>query len=154
MDYAVTLSTVAAQPIAAVRAASAIKDIPATFKPALDQVWAYLNSHAGVRAIGGHNLFFYHHPPDRDQLMDIDFGVQVARYFDDGGAVRYVETPAGQVAKTLHVGPYSGLRQAHQAVHQWCEQNSKLIGGHSWELYGDWNADESKLETEIFYLLR
>lgn len=154
MTYAVAVKTVSAQAIAAVHATSAIQDIPTVFGPALDQVWAHLRAHEGIRAPGGHNLFLYYHPTDRGQMMDIDFGVQVARRFSDGGAVRYVETPAGQVAKTIHVGPYSGLRQAHLAVHAWCEQNGKHIGAQSWEIYGDWNADESKLETEIFNLLR
>lgn len=154
MTYVVTLDTVIAQPIAAVRERCAIKDIPAMWRPALDQVWVYLRTHEGVWPPGGRNLFLYHHPTQRDQPMDIDFGVEVARRFNDGGAVRYVETPTGQVAKTLHVGPYNGLPQAHMAVHQWCTQNGKQIGAHSWETYGDWNADESKLETEVFYLLR
>lgn len=29
----------------------------------------------------------------------------------------------------------------------------KELAGINWEIYGDWNEDESKLETEIFYLL-
>lgn len=154
MTYAVTLETVAPQAIAAVRSRCKIPEIATAWKPALDQVWAYLRAHEGVWAPGGRNLFLYHHPTQRDQPMDIDFGVEVARRFDDGGAVHYVETPAGQVAKTKHVGPYTGLSQAHMAVHTWCAQNGKAIGAQSWELYGDWDEDESKLETEIFYLLR
>lgn len=154
MAYTVTLETVTPQAIAAVRVSCKIPEIPTAWKPALDQVWAYLRAHEDVWPAGGRNLFLYHHPTQRDQPMDIDFGVEVARHFDAGGAVRYVETPAGQVAKTLHVGPYSGLSHAHMAVHQWCAQNGKQIGAQSWETYGDWNEDESKLETEVFYLLR
>lgn len=154
MTYAVTVQTVAPQPIAAVSVVSAIKDIPTAWKPALDQVWAFLRANDGILAPGGHNLFLYHHPTQRDQPMSIDFGVQAQRHFDGGGAVRYVETPAGEVARTLHVGPYARLPAAHNAVHQWCAQNGKAIGAMSWEVYGDWTDDESKLETEIFYLLR
>jgi effector-binding domain-containing protein len=154
MTYAVTLETVTPQPIAAVRVRSAIKDIPNAWKPALDQVWAYLRAHEDVWPKGGRNFFLYHHPTHRDQPMDIDFGVEVAKRFEDGGPVRYVETPAGQTARTLHVGPYTGLPAAHNAVHTWCAQNGKAIGAQSWEVYGDWNEDASKLQTEIYYLLR
>lgn len=154
MAYTVKLETVTPRAIAAVRASCKIPEIPTAWKPALDQVWAYLRAHESVWAPGGRNLFLYHHPSQRDQPMNIDFGVEVARRFDDGGAVRYVETPAGQVAKTLHVGPYNGLPQAHMAVHAWCAQNGKQIGAQSWETYGDRTEDESKQETEVFYLLR
>jgi len=154
MAYIVTLETVTSQPIAAVHTRSAIKDIPNAWKPALDQVWAFLRANDGILAPGGRNVFLYHHPTHRDQDMEIDFGVEAARAFDSDGAVRCVETPAGQVARTTHVGPYSGLPGAHKAVHEWCAQNGKAIGAMSWETYGDWNEDESKLETDIFYLLR
>jgi len=153
MTYAVTIETVAPRQIAAVRSRVAIPDIAAAWKPALDQVWAFLAAHEELRVAGGHNVFLYHHPTQRDQPMDIDFGVGVARPFTGEGAVQLAETPAGQVARTLHVGSYMKLPGAHQAVHAWCAQNGKRIGGASWEAYGDWADDESKLETEIFYLL-
>lgn len=154
MTYAVTLETVTPRQLAAVRARVPIPDIPKAFKPALDQVWTYLGAHKEVHKPGGHNIFLYHHPTQRDQPMDIDFGVEVVGPFTGGGAVQFTATPAGQVAKTLHVGPYARLPAAHMAVHAWCAQNGKAIGAQSWEIYGDWVEDESKLETEIFYLLR
>src|ERR1700746_3311697 len=57
----------------------------------------------------GHNLFLYHHPERRDQAMNIDFGVQVVRPFEPEGDVRCTETPIGEVARTVHVGPYDRL---------------------------------------------
>ena len=152
MSYTVTLQTVAAHPIAAVRAKALIPDIPKAWKPALDQVWAYLRAHPELQP--GHNVFLYHHPANRTDAMDIDFGVAVARPFTDEGAVKSTATPAGLVATTVHVGPYNGLSAAHNAVHAWCSANTKKIGPASWEIYGDWTEDESKLETRIVYLLQ
>jgi len=68
--------------------------------------------------------------------------------------VRCVRTPAGSAATTLLVGPYSRMAAAHDAIHAWCAANGKQIGDASWELYGDWTDDESRLETRIYYLLR
>src|SRR5664280_40164 len=48
-------------------------------------------------------LFLYHHPARRDEPMDIDFGVQVARIFDSEGNVQCVQTPTGEVEKTVPV---------------------------------------------------
>src|SRR5262245_10555707 len=129
MTYEVTTKTVAAHPIAAVRAKALIPDIPKTWKPALDQVWAYLRQHPELQP--GHNVFLYHHPANRTDAMEIDFGVAVARPFTDEGNVKSCATPEGEVATTLHVGPYSGLPAAHNAVHGWCSANGKKIGAAS-----------------------
>jgi effector-binding domain-containing protein len=153
MSYQVTTEIVAPQLFAAVRRKVAIRDISKTWKPALDQVWDFLVRNEKLRAGGGHNIFLYHHPARREDAMDIDFGVQVPHAFTGEGEVRLAETPAGEVATTLHVGAYEKMSDAHNAIHAWCFANGRAIGGASWEIYGDWVEDTSKLETRIFYLL-
>ena len=151
MKYAVVAETVRPELVAAVRARVPIGGIAQAWKPALDQVWAFLRADGGLSP--GHNLFLYHHPERRDEAMNIDFGVQVARRFEAAGDVRCIETPAGEVAKTIHVGPYDRLRGAHDAIHAWCAANNRKIAQASWETYGDWNNDPALLETTIRYLL-
>jgi hypothetical protein len=55
------------------------------------------------------------------------------------------------------LGPYGGLGAAHQALRDWCAANARTPAGVSWELYGhwlpEWNADPSKVRTDVFYLL-
>ena len=85
--------------------------------------------------------------------MDIDFGVQIVQPFANEGEVICTETPAGEVAMTTHVGSYTGLAAAHNALHSWCAANGRGFGACSWEVYGDWTDDESKLETQVVYLL-
>lgn len=151
MAYEVAVKVVEPQLITAVRARVAIGEVGLKWKPALDQVWAFLKADGTLKP--GHNLFLYHHPSARDLPMDVDFGVQVDRRFAATGNVRAVETPAGEIAWTLHVGPYDRLKQAHDAVHAWAGVHGRTIGGASWETYGDWNADPAKLETVVSYLL-
>jgi effector-binding domain-containing protein len=138
--------------MAAVRVKTLITEIAKVWQPALDQAWTYARAHPELSP--GHNVFLYHHPATRSDLMDIDFGVAVARPFTDEGNVKSTATPAGEVATTLHIGPYPGLHAAHNAIHAWCAANSRQIGGMSWEIYGDWNNDHSKLETRVVYLLK
>jgi effector-binding domain-containing protein len=128
-----------------------ISGIARAWKPALDQVWAFLEANGGLRP--GHNLFLYHHAERRNEAMNIDFGVQVARSFEREGDVQCIETPAGEVARTVHVGPCDRLGDAHNAIHAWCAANNRKIGQASWEIYGDWNNDPALLETTIKYLL-
>jgi effector-binding domain-containing protein len=84
--------------------------------------------------------------------MNIDFGVQVPHPFEREGNVYCVETPAGEVARTVHVGPYDRV-DAHNAIHAWCAANNRKIARASWEIYDDSNDDPALLETTIKYLL-
>src|SRR5258705_9766065 len=86
MKYDVVVETAQADLVAAVRATVPIGGIARAWKPALDQVWAFLKANGGLRP--GHNLFLYHHPERRSDAMNIDFGVQVARRFEAEGNVR------------------------------------------------------------------
>jgi effector-binding domain-containing protein len=151
MAYDISFKTVAARTLAASRRRVRIGEVVQAFQPALDEVWAFLRANPALKP--GHNVFLYEHPTRGDDPMNVDFGVEVDGAFADAGPVRAVFTPAGQVVSVLHVGPYSGIPAAHHAIHAWREANNRQFAGWSWEIYGDWNEDERKLETEIQYLL-
>ena len=122
-------------------------DIGSRFGPALDQVWQFVRDAA---LITGHNVFLY----DDAKPGLIEFGVQVDAKFADGDVVVCSETPAGTIATTTHVGPYDQLGAAHTAVRMWCHDEGQPMAGRFWEIYGDWNDDATKLETEVCYLLQ
>ena len=153
MSYEVVTRIVSAQPLAAVRRRVLIGDVGRTWKPALDLVWEFLRRHEGLRS-GGHNCFLYHHPATREAAMDVDFGVQVIQPFENEGEIICTETPAGEVVMTTHIGSYAGLTAAHNVLHSWRAATGRAFGGYSWEIYGDWTDDETKLETQVIYLLK
>ncbi|HKS83098.1 MAG TPA: GyrI-like domain-containing protein [Candidatus Acidoferrales bacterium] len=152
MPIQVTVQTVQPRRLAAVRRRVKVGEVAAAWRPALDQVWQFLRSQPGLRT-DGHNVFLYHHPSRRDEPMEVDFGVEVARDFAPSGEVRPVETPAGEAAVGVHVGPYDRLGAAHDAIHEWSRTSGRKFAGWSWEIYGDWSDDPAKLETTIVYLL-
>jgi effector-binding domain-containing protein len=127
-------------------------EVGKAWKPALDLVWEFLGRHQGLRT-DGHNCFFYHHPARGEREMVVDFGVQVSRPFQDEGEVVCTATPAGEVVMTTHTGSYAKLAAAHQAVRSWSASTGRRLGDSSWEIYGDWTDDETKLETQVVYLL-
>jgi effector-binding domain-containing protein len=151
MVYDVRVEKATSRPLAAVRAEVAPADVSRAFRAPLDQVWAFLRSHPGVHA-GGHNVFLYHHEM-RDGRMPVDFGVEVTGAFPAAGDVRFVATPAGEVAVVVHRGPYDRLKEAHDALRRWFTAEERRIGAASWEIYGDWSEDPAKLETAICYLI-
>jgi hypothetical protein len=152
MAAIVSVQHVPARRLAAVRRHVAIRDIASSWRPALDQVWTFLAGQPGLRT-DGHNIFLYHHPADRDAPMNVDFGVEVTRAFEPSGEVHPAETPAGEVAMAVHVGGYDRLHEAHDAIHAWAAAQRRRFGGCSWEIYGDWSDDPSRLETTVVYLL-
>ena len=153
MNYHVVTKTVSSQPLAAVRRRVRIGEVGRAWKPALDLVWDFLRQYEGLRN-DGHNCFLYHHPAAGEATMVVDFGVQVIRSFQDEGEIVSTETPAGEVVMTTHIGSSSKLTAAHQAINSWCAATGRALGACSWEIYGDWTNDETKLETEVTYLLR
>lgn len=139
--------------IAAVRRRVPVKDIPTAFKPALDEVWAFLGRNPCLRT-DGHNVFLYHHASGHPATgMDIDFGVEVVRRFPSEGDVTCVVAPGGRAACAVHRGPYRELAVTHAALHKWIHDRGERVGPWSCEIYGDWSDDESKLETTVVYAL-
>ena len=67
----VSLQEVAPRKLAAVRRLVAIGDVGRVWRPALDEVWAFLRTQPGLHS-GGHNVFLYHHPAERTQPMQVD----------------------------------------------------------------------------------
>ena len=150
MNYQVVTKTVSSQPLAAVRRRVRVGNVASAWKPALDLVWEFLRRHEDLR-IDGHNCFLYHHLAGA--AMDVAFGVQVVRPFEDEGEVICTATLAGEVATTTHIGSYAGLSAAHNALHSWRATTGRAFSEYSWEIYGNWTSDEAKLETQVVYLL-
>ena len=153
MNYEIVTKTVSAQPLAAVRRHVRIGEVGNAWKPALDLVWNFLRRHEDLRT-DGHNCFLYHHPGPGEIAMVVDFGVQVIRPFQDEDEIVCTQTPEGEVVMTTHIGSYGKLAAAHEALNSWCAVSSREFGACSWEIYGDWTDDETKLETQVIYLLR
>ncbi len=152
MAYEIVVEDVVARPIAAVHASVAVGQVSAAWRPALDTVWAFLRSHAGLWT-GGHNIFVYHHPTRPGAPLEVDFGVEVGREFADEGEIVLRHTPAGRAASTVHLGPPDQLAAANAAVEAWASAHHRSLAGVSWEIYGDPGDDPAILEVRVFYLL-
>lgn len=128
---------------AVVRATTDFPNLATTIGKAIDQVYAFLPN-VDVRP-WGHNIVLY-----RDMAMNIEVGVEVARRFESSGPVACSVLPAGQVARTVHVGPYFEMRKGYERLDAWLATNGRQSPGPRWEVYGDWTDDPAKLETEIY----
>jgi hypothetical protein len=152
MPIDISVSHVTSRKLAAVRRQVPLGAVPSFWKPALDQVWAFLRTQPGLRT-DGHNIFLYERPVRPGAPMNVDFGVEVVRSFTPSGEVYETATPAGEAAIAIHRGPYDQLRPTHEAIQQWIRSSARTFAGQSWEIYGDPSDNPQEQETTIVYLL-
>ena len=142
----VRIETVSQQLLAAVRLRIPSQEISRRFREALDQVWSFLRRRPDLHS-GGHNVFIYRSDGTTD------FGVQINGPFDAAGDVFCTFSPEGRVATAIHRGDYARLGETHALVRRWCAENGHQRAGTDWEIYGDWNEDPRRLETQVCCLL-
>ncbi len=147
MKHEIELRTMPASPTAVVARATTWDEFPRLWPLLLDEVYAFVRG--GGTTQTGHNVMLY-----RDDVPNVEVGVQVGGPFEASGLVVPSELPAGRVATTVHRGAYDGLAAAHTAVLAWCAAHDHEPTGTRWEIYGDWREDPHELETEVSYLVR
>jgi effector-binding domain-containing protein len=75
-------------------------------------------------------------------------GVELEQAPEDTGLEsKHFTLPAYAYGK--HIGPYHLLKDAYAAIRKELADRGLTPGHPSLEIYGHWNSDESKLETEI-----
>jgi len=125
-------------------------ELPRKILGNLDKVWKYLRANG---AKTGHNVVVYRDFDRAAGVMTIDVGVQVEAALPGDGEVVPVKTPGGLVVTTTHIGPYDKLGAASSALHEFCNTHDHPIAGPTWEEYGDWSDDPSKLRTAVLVVV-
>jgi effector-binding domain-containing protein len=144
--YSVSVTTAVEQPTAIVAAATTWSKFPTLWPVLLDEVYAFIRR--GGASQNGHNVMLY-----RDDVPNVEVGVEVAEPFEPAGRVIASVLPGGPVATAVHRGPYDSLDEAHVAIKAWCLSHRHSLTGVRWEIYGDWREDPAELETTVRYLL-
>ena len=148
--YEVIEVAVQARLVAGVRARVARGRVGQEFGKYLEQVYAA--ARAGVVALDGQNIFIYRDATT--EYLSVEFCVGATAPFVAVGAVEPIHTPSGVAVMTTHFGDYRALVEANAAIHAWCRAHGRQPAGPSWEVYGHWNDDPSKLRTDVYYFLQ
>jgi effector-binding domain-containing protein len=146
MTYEVRVVDVSARPTAVVAATTTWQEFPTLWGKLLDEVWACLRAggiHSGCR-----NVMLY-----RDDVPNVEVGVELSQPWALTGRVVASELPTGRAATAVHHGTYAGLASAHQAVNDWCTAHGLRPAGSRWEVYGPHNDDVAEVWVEIYWLL-
>jgi effector-binding domain-containing protein len=149
MAVDVAVKTVEPAPTAVVVAATTWAEFPKAWKPMLDAVWSFLRGDApeGLSK-QGHNIMLY-----KDDVPNVEVGVQVNSSFDPVGHVVPSILPGGLVSTATHTGPITNIGDTHAAVCEWSKGNGYQLAGPRWEIYGDPDPSTGDVEVEVFWLL-
>jgi len=112
----------------------------------MDALWAEVRSkdlkHKGI------NHWVYY--PEYELFCAVE--LEDAPEADSVLEKRNLEFP--RYVRYLHVGPYSQLTEVWENVKKEIGERGLTAGLPALEIYGDWNEDPSKLQTEILIPLR
>jgi effector-binding domain-containing protein len=137
----------AEQPTAVIAQATTWDAFPTLWKGLLDEVWAAVRSKDEITP--NRNIMFY-----KDDIPNVEVGVEVAEVFPDVGRVVSSSLPEGRAASTTHRGRYEDLSSAHQAIIEWCDRHSFERLGPRWEIYGHWREGSVDQEVDVYHLVR
>jgi len=143
----VRLETLPSVPLAVVRRQVRRPELSSAVREGCGRVWTF----ARQRSLpAGRHVAVY-----RDGSVRLEVGVELPVPFVEEEDVIRSATPAGLTACTTLLGPYDQLGRAHAAIHAWCAGHGHRLAGPNWEIYGhwqpEWNADTSRIRTDIFY---
>jgi len=151
MAYKIQVETVAGIPTAVVRRRARSQELARVVPEACGIVWNVIRAQQ-VKGAGRHVALYL------DAEINLEVGVELTAPFAGSSEVIGSALPSGDVATTVHFGPYNRLHLAHQAIHDWCSINGYAMAGANWEVYGHWedawNNDPLRIRTDVFYLLK
>ena len=149
MTADVTVANVEPSPTAVVAAATTWAQFPKVWRPMLDEVWAFLRGGAPAGLYKqGHNVMLY-----KDDVPNVEIGVQVNGPFEPVGNVVASTLPGGLVATATHTGPIAAIGETHAAVVAWSKANGHTVTGARWEIYGDPDPSTGQIDVTVFWSL-
>jgi effector-binding domain-containing protein len=149
MTVEVTARTFEPTPTAVVAAETTWAEFPRMWGPMLDEVWSYLRTDAPEGLYKhGHNIMLY-----KDDVPNVEVGVQVDGSFAPAGPVVSSTLPGGLVATATHTGPIASIGDTHQAVRVWSTANGYRLAGPRWEIYGDPDPSTGDFDVDVCWSL-
>jgi effector-binding domain-containing protein len=150
MSYQVEIKKVPEQHVVSIRIQCHVAELGAILSEILPEVWRYVRNN-GVAPVGPPFTRYHGFSDDR---VDIEGGLPIGKPLPGEGRIIAGVLPGGSVAATVHTGPYDKLPDAHDALHEWIEQNKKDSAGPQWEVY--WTdpglePNPEKWKTELMW---
>jgi effector-binding domain-containing protein len=156
MPYEVTVRELPAQPVAATRATSNLREISSAISTGAHKVLDEL----GRRDLepAGPLQVVYHAEQvlDEETAAPIEICFPVTAPFEGSGEVYGTELAAGPAAVTVHRGPYAEIGPAYHTVSGWVQDHGHELAGGPREVYlnDPREVAEGDLLTEVRWPIR
>ncbi|MFH0895809.1 MAG: GyrI-like domain-containing protein [Bacteroidota bacterium] len=115
----------------AIRTHSSLVNLSWDLGRCFDEVKAFMKEY-GIEPVGSPYAAYY--CLDFDNL-DVEIGYPVEKQIEGKGNVKPASIPGGKMATTIHVGSYSDMEPAYQALSDWMKQQNLETSGVSYEIY-------------------
>ncbi len=98
---------------------------------------------------------FYHAHHDQLGVFEIQAGMFVAEAMAGEGLVEPGVIEHTEAVRCMHVGPYEGLGETHEAVEAWLQASGRTSASPSWESYlsDPGEVPQAELKTEVVFPL-
>lgn len=140
-----------AQPTLFIRTRSSVEGLPDLMGKCYGEIAQYLGK-AGVQPAGPPFAAYFNMDM---QDLDLAVGFPVPEGVKGKGEIEAGEIPAGKFAACVHIGPYSAIESAYQALSKWMDEQGLEMGGPAYEFYlnDPENTAPEDLKTQILFTL-
>lgn len=152
MPYPCEIKEQVAQPTVSIRTRTPAQNLPQVLGRAYGAILQYLIEQGEEPAGPSYVAYF-----NMDmQNLDIEAGFPVARKLVGKGDIQVGEFRSGKVATCLHVGPYSEIGAAYEALQHWMKEQGLEPTGEAYEMYLDdpQRTPPAQLRTQIVFPIR
>lgn len=152
MSYEVTKKTIDETPFLFMRSQVKPEEIATALGNMFGPIFQYATTN-GIPFAGPPTARYVSFGPG---LVTIEAGMPIVGSAEPSGDMMLGSLAGGEVASTIHMGPYDTLNEAHAAIQTWMTQNDETSGGAPWESYltdpGE-EPDPTKWMTEVTHPL-
>ncbi len=153
MSYEISKKTVTETPFLYMRRQVKAEEVSTALAEMLVPVFQYATAQ-GVPFAGPPTTRYVSFGPG---LITIEAGMPVAGPAEGTDEIMVGSLVGGEVASTIHKGPYDSLDQGYEAIQRWMMENNEESGGAPWEVYitdpGE-VPDPAEWLTEIIHPLK
>lgn len=152
MEYQCELLEQSAQSVLSIRTRTAVGNLPQVLGKAYGAIMQYL-SEVGKYPAGAPFTAYYNMDM---QDLDVEIGFPVSAKLPGKNEIQPSEIPAGKQVSCLHIGPYSQVEPAYNALMQWTKENGYTPTGVAYEFYlnDPGETPENELQTRVMFPLK
>lgn len=152
MDFHCEIKDQPEQPSLTIRTRTPVEALPSVLGASYGKIAAYLGELGEAPA--GAPFTAYYNTDMQD--LDVEIGFPVAKSLAGKGEIQAKQVPGGEVASVLHVGPYSDIAPAYDALAKYIKEQGREPTGISYEFYlnDSQETPPAELQTMIIFPLK